>query len=293
MRTAVSGVRHGQCEDEHVEQQNSGRLQVTPNGPCSVSALLLRALALFALCGLLSCGDEGSMDPDPTPPATPTGLVSTALSDSVVSLVWTDASDDEEGFKVFQNTGSAKAGSLIATLPADTENYEDAGLQGATTYYYRVFSFSSAGDSKGSSADTATTFITPPSERFFPVDFLDTYQLVRDCRFSVSHPLQISVYVNPEAADAYLQGIYPFEEGTVCVKTVSIDFDCRQIREYVTMLKGPPGAAPPSGDWWWQVVSSDMTIDSTGVLASCLGDVHGKNGCHATCEITDWACTEP
>ncbi len=246
------------------------------------------AISVIAVVVFLSCGDDGTNpDPDPAPPAAPGGFAGMATSDSAVVTSWTDASDNEDGFLLFREAATAKKDSLIATLPEGSAGYEDRGLQGGTTYNYRLLSFNSDGESEAA-VTSATTFLTPPTERFFPADFLDTYQLVRDCRFSSSHPLQISVYVNPESAEDYLQGNYPLKEGTVCVKTVSNGLDCSIINEFVAMLKGPPGAAPASGDWWWQVATPDMEVDSSGVLSSCI-----SAGCHVDCQITDWVCAEP
>lgn len=130
---------------------------------------------------------------------------------------------------------------------------------------------------------------TPPpmeEEPFFPADFKDTFPLVRDCRLSIAHDLfSIRVYVNPEAADAYNNGVYPFEEGTVCVKTLANEGDCSDLAGYASMRKGPPGSAPESGDWEWQSLDADRKILASGALTECID-------CHTSCtEGRDYTCT--
>jgi hypothetical protein len=127
---------------------------------------------------------------------------------------------------------------------------------------------------------------------FFPADFLQTYTMVRNCRTSVEHDLFMAqVYINPEAAAAYMNGTYPFPQGTVCVKPLYTDANCTTIHEYAAMRKGAPGTTPAGGDWEWQTVGADGKVRQTDA-GRCLG-------CHEDCTVNrqfpagrDFTCTD-
>jgi hypothetical protein len=90
-------------------------------------------------------------------PSPPSNLAPTAVSSSRIDLTWTDNSYGETGFKIERKTGSGGTYSQIATVAANATSYSDTGLSGATTYYYRVSSYNSAGDSSYSNEAHATT----------------------------------------------------------------------------------------------------------------------------------------
>ncbi len=96
-----------------------------------------------------------------SPPATPTGLAATANSWDAIDLIWTDTSSDESGFRVERSLDGSSF-SEIASLPADTSGYTDAGLAPNTSYWYRVSAYNGAGSSGYSNVDGATTFPPPP-----------------------------------------------------------------------------------------------------------------------------------
>lgn len=98
----------------------------------------------------------------PTLPAPPTGLTATAVSSSAINLAWTDASANEDGFKVERSTDGLNFLPL-ATVGANVVNGADTGLNPSTTYYYRVRAFNAAGDSAFSAVASAMTFDVPPS----------------------------------------------------------------------------------------------------------------------------------
>lgn len=125
-----------------------------------------------------------------------------------------------------------------------------------------------------------------PPERFFPLD-LAGFTEVRNCRPSVEHFPNVRVLIDSAAATAYVDSIYPFVEGTVCVKIVYNDDFCAQILEYNVMRKGPPGTAPASGDWEWQVANANGEVTASGQLAECIS-------CHTDCTFgRDFMCTDP
>ncbi|MDV2988839.1 MAG: fibronectin type III domain-containing protein [Dehalogenimonas sp.] len=63
------------------------------------------------------------------------------LNSNTVFLSWRVNSTDETGFKVYRN------GTLITTLPAKTNTYQDAGLTLGTSYTYQVRAFNEGGES--------------------------------------------------------------------------------------------------------------------------------------------------
>jgi hypothetical protein len=91
-------------------------------------------------------------------PAAPTGLIATAMSSTIISLSWTDNSDNETGFKIERSSTSASTGfTPIATTNENVTIYNDSGLNFNKPYWYRVKAYNSAGDSTYSNVATATT----------------------------------------------------------------------------------------------------------------------------------------
>lgn len=92
-----------------------------------------------------------------TIPNAPSGLSAVTVSESSISLSWSDNSLNESNF-VLQRSLSSGAGFVtIATLSANVKDYADNGLSASTTYYYRVYAKNSAGNSANSNETSATT----------------------------------------------------------------------------------------------------------------------------------------
>lgn len=116
-------------------------------------------IAAIGIMGVAGCeGDSGPAAPATTAPAAPANLVASAESYSQISLVWTDASSDEAGFRVFRGT-SSDATTLIAEVAGGTTAFADTGLADTTTFFYRVHSFNAAGNSAEFASVSATTFM--------------------------------------------------------------------------------------------------------------------------------------
>ena len=107
-------------------------------------------------------------------PQAPSSLQATAVSASQVNLIWTDNSNNEDGFKIERKTGSGGTYLLISTTSANVASYSDTGLSAGTTYYYRVYAYNSAGNSGYSNEMSAipglwtptSTGANVPTERF-------------------------------------------------------------------------------------------------------------------------------
>ncbi len=100
--------------------------------------------------------------PPPPAPAAPTGLGATATSSSQINLSWTDASSNEDGFKIERCQGaSCTTFAQIATVGAGVTTYSNTGLTGSTSYSYRVRAYNAGGDSAYSNTASATTQAAP------------------------------------------------------------------------------------------------------------------------------------
>jgi subtilisin len=91
----------------------------------------------------------------------PSNLAANAASDSQINLNWTDNSNVENGFNIERWNGSSWV--QIASVGANVTAYADTGLAPLITYFYRVRSFNSAGNSGYSNESSATTFLPAPS----------------------------------------------------------------------------------------------------------------------------------
>jgi subtilisin family serine protease len=90
-------------------------------------------------------------------PAAPSNLTATAISSSQIDLLWTDNSYIETGFKIERKIGETGTYSQAATVGANVTTYSDTGLNGSTTYYYRVRAYNTTGDSSYSNEVNTTT----------------------------------------------------------------------------------------------------------------------------------------
>ena len=106
-------------------------------------------------------------------PAAPTNLAAATVSDTQLSLLWVDNSNNETGFNVERQNGASWT--VVATLPANTTFYIDGGLTAATGYTYRVNAVNAGGPSAYTNLISATTNTTggtlPRTDltTFFPI----------------------------------------------------------------------------------------------------------------------------
>ena len=97
--------------------------------------------------------------------AAPSDLSATAVSFLQIDLSWTDNSSEESGFKIERKMGSEGTYGQIATLDADITRYSDTELSQATTYYYRVCTYSDSGNSLYSNEANDTTLSSGDRDR--------------------------------------------------------------------------------------------------------------------------------
>lgn len=95
-------------------------------------------------------------DYDPNLPLTPRNLQGTALSETEISLVWDDRSNNETGFDIERSVNGINFVPL-GSVNADIETYTDNDLNLASRYYYRVKAKNTFGDSYYSNVVTVIT----------------------------------------------------------------------------------------------------------------------------------------
>jgi hypothetical protein len=110
-----------------------------------------------------SGGGDGGGTVQPNAPLAPVNLAATVASASQINLNWADNANNETGYRVERKTGQGGSWSVIATLAADSNAYNNTGLSPATTYYYRVLAFNDAGSSPASNEGSATTTVANPT----------------------------------------------------------------------------------------------------------------------------------
>lgn len=76
-----------------------------------------------------------------TVPSDPTNLTAQAYPGYQILISWDDNSDNEEGFLLERRTANTEW-SVLADLPANTEQYLDSYLTPGETYYYRILAYS-------------------------------------------------------------------------------------------------------------------------------------------------------
>ena len=74
----------------------------------------------------------------------PAGLTATAITNTQVSLSWTDNSDNEDGFDIWRKLGESGTYEKIGTVGPNVTVYSDAtGLSADNYYFYKIRAFNS------------------------------------------------------------------------------------------------------------------------------------------------------
>ena len=91
-----------------------------------------------------------------TLPAAPGNLTATTLSDTEISLVWFDNSNNETGFRL-ERSADGSNWTEFAVTAGNIASLIDTGLTASTNYQYRARAYNSNGNSSYSNIGTATT----------------------------------------------------------------------------------------------------------------------------------------
>lgn len=97
-----------------------------------------------------------------TIPVAPTGLTATAASDVQINLAWAQTSPNEDGFRVYRSSDGTNY-TLVATAGINAVSYNNTGLTGNRTYWYKVAAYNTAGNSAYSNVASDTTAPQAPS----------------------------------------------------------------------------------------------------------------------------------
>ncbi len=97
------------------------------------------------------------------PPAPPTVLNSSPVSNTQINLSWTDNSNNEDGFKIERKTTVSGTYSEIAQVGPNVTSYNSIGLSGGTQYCYRVRAYNAAGNSNYTNESCNNTFPDIPN----------------------------------------------------------------------------------------------------------------------------------
>jgi len=96
-------------------------------------------------------------------PQPPINLSATTQSAFSISLVWSDESNNESGFKIERSSVFAGPYSIIYTTGPNVQYYMNFGLVPSTEYFYRVTAYNSAGQSGYTNIDSSTTLSYDPT----------------------------------------------------------------------------------------------------------------------------------
>lgn len=95
------------------------------------------------------------------PPAAPSVLNATAISQTQINLSWMDNSGNETGFKIEMGL-STSSFSEIGTVGADVTSFSATNLSANTTYYFRVRAYNADGNSSFTSIVSKATWPNAP-----------------------------------------------------------------------------------------------------------------------------------
>ncbi|MBF8306054.1 MAG: hypothetical protein HW398_1242, partial [Acidobacteria bacterium] len=96
-------------------------------------------------------------------PKAPTNLNAIAISSSAISLTWTDAANNEDGFMIERCAGSGCSNftQFAQIRGANVTSFSDTGLAASTTHRYRILAYNTSGSSQYSNIAEATTQAAP------------------------------------------------------------------------------------------------------------------------------------
>jgi hypothetical protein len=125
-----------------------------------------------------------------TVPLAPANLSAVAIGSTRIQLDWTDASTDEDGFKIERSVDGTTY-VQVAVVGGNVTSWVNSSLQPSTLYYYRLRSYNSAGNSGYCAPASATTFEDGaagsgdcPVERYASVE--DVQRLIWSSHLAIS-----------------------------------------------------------------------------------------------------------
>ncbi len=87
----------------------------------------------------------------------PINLTAQAVSSSRINITWEANGSGETGYAIERKTGESGTYAEIDRVTSGVLTYADTGRIGSTTYYYRIFSYNTSGNSSYSNEASAAT----------------------------------------------------------------------------------------------------------------------------------------
>lgn len=106
----------------------------------------------------------------PPVPAAPASLGFTGVTNSAMTLNWTDQSTNETGFVIYRSTDGVNY-EFVSQTAANITSSVQSGLSGNTTYYWKVYSLSEGALSTAAGGSQTTFCSTPPPVVTSPVSY--------------------------------------------------------------------------------------------------------------------------
>ncbi|MGI5882945.1 MAG: fibronectin type III domain-containing protein [Dethiobacteria bacterium] len=120
----------------------------------------LLVLLLFSILGLGVLGPAPGAVQAASVPQYPSNLTASAVSETAISLIWSDNSYNETGFKIERSFTPDGTYYLLTTVGPNVQTFTDTGLSRDATYWYRIRAYNENGDSYPSNVSGATTSST-------------------------------------------------------------------------------------------------------------------------------------
>ena len=102
----------------------------------------------------------------------PEALTAAALSANSAELNWTDASDNELGFFIERSADTPQDYVAVDTVPANTTQWTDTGLDSDRVYYYRIRGVNFSDQSPYSNEAEVTTLFSSTQSPSAPSDWM-------------------------------------------------------------------------------------------------------------------------
>ena len=117
-----------------------------------------RYLKAYNSYGESAATDNASASTNDSPPDPPSLLIGSAVSSTKIDWSWSDNSNDETGFRIYDGSGN-----LIGSVTTNVSSYTETGLTKNTSYTRYVKAYNGIGSSVASSSYAETTKSDAPS----------------------------------------------------------------------------------------------------------------------------------
>jgi len=110
----------------------------------------------------IGASERNGAPPAPTAPTAPTGCAAQSLGGLQIRVTWTDASNNETGFRI-ERSDAGGAFASAGTIGAGVVTFTDSALTDGVAYTYRIVAYNAVGDSTASNTAVATASTTAPT----------------------------------------------------------------------------------------------------------------------------------